>query len=270
MGESRSTLVCGQIPGRERPEFAEFLHYESGDAERAARAHAPDAEEPWIKVREDFEPGPPFALSALESDSALRSRLRGRILDVGAGTCWLAAWASRFEDVEQVLAVDLSESFLSTVGERVYRKMGGVPGKLGLVASDFSEMPLDDEVADAAFLCAALHHSLAPIRTLFEVKRCLKAGGTLFVIEGPASMIGIRRAREAALQISGEVSEVAYSRGELEYLFRIAGFLVVDRKPSGPLSPRWARRLLRLVLRKLDLEHVVLNPPTYLYTLEKG
>lgn len=257
------------LPGY--PEYREFLQYESGKAEEDAQNIAGNAPEPWVEVRRRFEPAADRALAMLLEQPESRQRIRGAVMDLGAGTCWLSAEVSKVEGVQEVFCVDLSPRFLEETGTRVMRHLGAELDKVTLVASDFSRLPLPDQSLDCVFLFAAIHHSLAPLRTLYEARRCLRPGGTLFVLEGPPGLLHLRRARVNALaetRRSG-CTEFTYSRGELEYLFAHGGFAQIARwnVPSPSRSP--LRTATRSALRALQLEHIVLSGASYVWTLER-
>ena len=45
--------------------------------------------------------------------------MRGTVIDFGAGTCWVTARLSRLAPVDEVVALDLSERFMTWVGARI-------------------------------------------------------------------------------------------------------------------------------------------------------
>jgi SAM-dependent methyltransferase len=245
------------------------LKYESGDAERDAAAVPGPHSEPWLNVLAANEPGSPVALRQAVEHPVLGPRIRGRVIVLGAGTCWATAELSRLERVEQVTAVDLSAGFLRRVGSRMVSRLGE-PAKVRLVASSFEAVPLPPSSFDVAFLIAALHHSLAPIKLLLEARRLLLPGGLLIVVESPATLLGIRRRRRHGLALSRETgaTEIAYTRGEIDYLLAHAGFARRRWLPAGPLSPHPIKRLLRWSLRQSGLEPL-LGSVSYLIAAER-
>ena len=50
--------------------------------------------------------------------------------------------------------------------------------------ADILDMPFDDDSFDHVFICFVLEHLDSPTRALVEMKRVLKAGGTITAIEG--------------------------------------------------------------------------------------
>jgi SAM-dependent methyltransferase len=142
------------------------------------------------------------------------------VIDLAAGTCWATARISKVPEVNEVVALDMSERFLTTVADRIITELAGNREKIRFAVSSFNDIPLESDYFDCAFMIAAIHHSVTPLRTLTEVLRVLKPNGSLLVIEAPSSVIGIRKARQKGHQITTEsgATEIAYTRGELEYM----------------------------------------------------
>jgi SAM-dependent methyltransferase len=262
-------VIRGRIPNPWEKEYRELQHYESGQAESDAQSRSTGAAEPWEEVIRQSEPSAFPAVARLMADPSLTARIKGTVIDVGAGTCFFSAELSKRADVERVYAVDLSEKFLTTVGARVLRHFGARLEKIQFVASDFNDIPLPAATVDAAFLFASIHHSLAPIKTLQEVARLVKPGGTIFILENPKSVMGIRKAREVALALSDDVSEVTYTRGELEYLIATANVGRCETIRFDVLSRPGPRRWIRAAVRLVGLEDVILNPPNYLFVITR-
>lgn len=261
-------IIRGRRPVVHEKEYREWSKYESGSADIDAAQVPGPFPEPWLNVVRAFEPASMPAFDRLLSSADLRRRIRGTVLDIGAGSCWLTAKVSLLPDVDRVFSVDLSEGFLCGAGLRVLRHLGAEMSKVTFVASDFNELPLESGLADCAFLFATLHHSLAPIRTLREVGRCVRTGGVMFILENPASVRKIRQARRTALGLSADVTEIAYTLGELEYLIDVAAIGKASRFTYDILSSAKKMPLRRLV-RRFGLENVLLDPPTYLWAIEK-
>ncbi len=250
-------------------EFQEQAHYASGRADAAAAEMAGDAPEPWLKVIETHEPSAFPSITKLLNDPALRPRIRGAVIDVGAGTCILSAQLSQLPEVSQVFALDLSEEFLTTTSLRILRHAKADESKMTFVASDFNAIPLPTASIDAAFIFAAIHHSLSPIKTLQEVGRLVKPGGTIFILENPSSVLTIRERRRNALAISEETTEIAYTLDELRYVIDNANIGTCDVRVWDVMSRPGPRRWLRAIARWAGLEHVLLAPPNYMFVITR-
>jgi len=255
-GTAGLEVEIGTIPTPRDPEYPEFLQYEDGSADRAAAALPGPHAEPWLNVIAAYEPGNQPQLEQLLAHPRLGPRVRGRVLDLAAGSCWATARLSRVPAVSEVTAVDLAPAFLRTTGNRMLAACGAERAKIRLVASSFERVPRPDASYDAVFLIAAIHHALAPIRVLLEANRLLEPTGTLFLIEQPELPWRLRAGRRRAIEISRATgtTEIIYTRGQLEYLLRCGGFVVDEVLPSEGLSPRWPQRWARKTLRALGLE----------------
>lgn len=254
-------VEIGTVPTPRDPEYPEYLQYEDGSADRAAAGVPGPHAEPWLNVIAAYEPGSMPQLEQLLAHPRLGSRVRGRVLDLGAGTCWATARLSRVAAVEEVTAVDLSPSFLAGTGNRMLEVCGADRAKVRLLASTFERVPRPDASFDTMFLIAAIHHALAPIRVLREAFRMLKPAGTLFVLESPALPWQIQARRRQAVSISRATgtTEIAYTKNELLYLLRCGGFSIDDVVPGESLSSRLPQRLARRALRALGLESRLMN-----------
>ncbi|HEV3459570.1 MAG TPA: class I SAM-dependent methyltransferase [Thermoanaerobaculia bacterium] len=268
--ETTHPVIHGRRPQQHEKEHSERTLYDSGQAELDAAQVAGPSSEPWLNVLAAHEPASMEILDWILSRDDLRQKVRGDVLDAGAGTCWLTARVSLLPQVERVFALDLSERFLTTVGTRVMTVLGGDLSKVTFVESDFNAIPLATGSLDCAFLFGAIHHSLSPIKTLQEIGRCLKPGGLLLMLENPASPLRIGMLRERALAASGQVTEICYTRAEIEYLIANARIGKCQVLP-GPLRRSFGfKALVRRSLRRLHLEHVLLNPPNYLFLIERS
>ena len=249
-------VEIGTVPSSRDLEYPEYLQYEDGTADRAAAKVAGPHAEPWQNVIAAYEPGSAPQLEQLLAHPRLGPRVRGKVLDLGAGTCWATARLSRVPAVEEVTAVDLAPSFLAGTGNRMLEICGADRSKVRLLASTFERIPRPDASFDTMFLIAAIHHALAPIRVLREAFRMLKPTGTLFVLETPALPREIEARRRQGIEISRATgtTEIAYTRAELEYLLRCGGFVIDEAVASDGLSPRRAQRWVRRALRALRLE----------------
>ena len=234
----------------DEPEYREMMRYESGLADREAKEGSGRHDEAWLNVLEDREPGVPPALDHALNTPALARLIHGRVIDLGAGTCWVTAKLSKLDRIDQVVALDMSERFLTDVGPRIIRHYGGVAAKIAFAIGSFNHVPFPDASFDCAWLVASIHHSLSPVKTLLEARRVLRPDGTLFVIEGPSSVLQIRgrRLHSIAMTHLTGCTELNYTKGELEYMIRHAGF-EPQAHPVAGNTRGVGRKLLRAGLR---------------------
>ena len=119
-----------------------------------------------------------------------------RILDLGAGSGWLAnRLALRGHSV---LAIDLLDDPLDGLGAT--RHYGHA---FGALMAEFDHLPVPGGQADLVVFNASLHYSTDYARTLGEALRVLHGAGTLVILDSPmyidptsgARMVQERRAR---------------------------------------------------------------------------
>ncbi|MBV8202650.1 MAG: hypothetical protein JOZ15_18700, partial [Acidobacteria bacterium] len=82
-------MIHGRRPQPHEKEHVERTLYDSGQAELDAAAVAGSHSEPWLNVLAAHEPGAMPTLDWILSRADLREKIRGNVLDAGAGTCWL-------------------------------------------------------------------------------------------------------------------------------------------------------------------------------------
>jgi SAM-dependent methyltransferase len=258
-------VIGGALPRRHERSYVEYEHYEFGGADAFASEWDGDQKTAWRKLREKLEPFSEAVLGELLADPELRARVQGTVADIAAGSCWLAGKVSRLPSVDRVYAQDLSRSFLERVGTQVYSDQGGDLSKLTLVCSDFNQMPVETGTLDAAFMFAALHHSLSPIPTLREVLRCLKPGGTLFIHESPVAQLGLERDRRWSETVHN-ACEIPTTFNDIRYFLNMAGAVNTSWRTLD-FSRNALRRAIRHMLRISRTENW-LRPPAYLFVCE--
>jgi len=269
MPEPAIPVIRGTLPKERDREYREMMNYESGKAEEDARAVPGPHAEAWLNVTDAFEPASRPAFDTMLRMDSIAPRIRGRVLDLAAGSCWLTAELSKLDAVEEATALDMSERFLTTAGARVIDALGGRREKIRFAASTFNETPFGDDYFDCVFMFACLHHSLAPIKTLMEAKRILKPGGALLVFEHPPALLSIRKKRREAISMStGNPTEIVYTKGEFEYLLKQAGFDSPLCIPLDVLTVNPLKKCLRKLLRLLSIESVFL-PTLYIIDATK-
>jgi len=106
------------------------------------------------------------------------TRERLKILDLGAGNCWLS---NRLTELHhQPVAVDIFSD--QRDGLRAARHY---PGKIPVVEADFDRLPFDDSHFDLIVFNASFHYSSDYARTLAEARRCLRPEGQVVILDSP-------------------------------------------------------------------------------------
>jgi SAM-dependent methyltransferase len=100
------------------------------------------------------------------------------VLDLGAGNCWLSHRLSLRG--HRPVAVDIfTDERDGLQAARHY------PKAFPAVESDFDDLPLSSEGFDLAIFNASFHYSVNYIKTLSEVRRCLRPSGVFAILDSP-------------------------------------------------------------------------------------
>ncbi len=156
------------------------------------------------------------------------------VADVGAGTgLFSMLFADAVGPEGKVLAVDIAEPFLATIRERARReKHTNVETILG---TD-KDTHLPPAAVDVVFVCDTYHHFEYPQETLASLRRALRPGGLLVVVDferlpGKSSdwvMTHVRAGKEIVLQ---EIAAAGFERLD-EAKFLTENYLVRFRNPD--------------------------------------
>lgn len=104
------------------------------------------------------------------------------VLDMGCGGGWLSAMLSRFDSVRTIYALDSSQHFLRNLLPQVMTLMEGRQDKLLTIEGLFQPLLFEDACLDVVVASSALHHAENLESVLKEVRRTLKPGGRLIVL----------------------------------------------------------------------------------------
>jgi ubiquinone/menaquinone biosynthesis C-methylase UbiE len=111
-----------------------------------------------------------------ERRRSLVAELEGDVLEVGAGT---GRNLPHYERASRVVAVEPDASMARELERR--RRAAGVP--VGLVRASAEALPFPDESFDAAVVTFVLCSVPDPERALTEIRRVLRRGGPLVLLE---------------------------------------------------------------------------------------
>ncbi|HKS96359.1 MAG TPA: methyltransferase domain-containing protein [Terriglobia bacterium] len=119
-------------------------------------------------------------LSALLHEGIAYARGR-QVLEAGCGTGAQTVHLASSSPKAEIVSIDFSEKSIRQARRRV--DAAGCDNVRFNVA-DLYGLPFEEESFDDAFLCFVLEHLTEPERALAELKRVLRPGGTITVIEG--------------------------------------------------------------------------------------
>lgn len=104
-----------------------------------------------------------------------------KVLEAGCGIGAQTVILSRNSPQAQITSIDISEESLNKAKERAAKE--GVKNVELRVESIF-HLPFEDESFDHIFVCFVLEHLNEPVKALANLRRVLRKGGTITVIEG--------------------------------------------------------------------------------------
>ncbi|WP_116998268.1 class I SAM-dependent methyltransferase [Desertimonas flava] len=122
----------------------------------------------------------------LESWGAGRAQV---IADLGCGSGALLARLGDLNAGARLIGVDHDAALLSVAGDRC--ACPGLAGRVELVQSELASLPLADGSVDLAVLRFVVQHLPDPVPVLAGVRRLLRPGGRVVVIDVDAELWGI-------------------------------------------------------------------------------
>jgi SAM-dependent methyltransferase len=105
-----------------------------------------------------------------------------RVLEVGCGVGAQTVHLVKASPGARVVAVDVSEESLARARARVASLTPAV--NVEWLHADLFDLPFADDAFDHLFVCFVLEHVPDPHRALIALRRVLRPGGTITVIEG--------------------------------------------------------------------------------------
>ena len=111
----------------------------------------------------------------------LRSLDPGSVLDVATGTADMAILASKLLNAKQIVGIDISEGMLE-IGKKKIEKLG-LQHRIELLKGDSETILFDDNTFEAVTVAFGVRNFQNLELGLSEIKRVLKPGGKLIVLE---------------------------------------------------------------------------------------
>jgi len=106
------------------------------------------------------------------------------VLEAGCGTGAQTGIITTQNPECRFHSIDISQASLDVAKERIRKEASTSEGQVTFKQADIYNLPYEDGAFDHVFLCFVLEHLPDPVKALNELKRVLKAKGTIMVIEG--------------------------------------------------------------------------------------
>ena len=213
-----------------------------------------DADE--LRFREQIEPArdDPEDVAAWIERKELRRKLRyalqqagvapaGTVVELGAGSCWLAAELALSPEVERVVAIEFSRYRLERLAPTALAYLGAPAEKVERVLADFYNHGLAAGCADMVFTDAAFHHAADPVRFARVAFDLLRPGGTFVAFREPTLSLLRRRRDHGVEDDHGSFEHEYFAREYLDHL-RSAGFDASRAPAAGGFRTPLQRALL--------------------------
>ncbi len=153
--------------------------------------------------------------------------IHGKGLEIGSGSSAFGITASRRLAVESIVCSDIEPERLSEAKDFFLPRLQGESAKITFLVADFHKLPFKNHVFDFILADAALHHSTSPNILLSELKRVLKAQGTIIAVREPIApkLPGLKQWRKMTFgwrqRYKGDIENI-YTQEEWRELFHDA------------------------------------------------
>lgn len=172
------------------------------------------------------------------------------VLDLGTGPgMFLRALIERYPEV-RAYGVECAPYMLDAVES--------LPEKAKVITADLHDphLPLEDSSVDAAVASVVVHEMHQPVKTLFEIHRCLKPGGVFYILDWVRAPLEVYLQNSDVDVFDKDASAEAledlfvhfiehnrFSQADLEFLLHNTGFEIMESMPL--LEGRQARILAK-------------------------
>jgi ubiquinone/menaquinone biosynthesis C-methylase UbiE len=193
------------------------------------RRHVQLNEQKWDKWAKSFDEKGRIHDYLREAQNGLVSLLDINpymsFLDVGCGTGWaLGEIAKSLHGRGQFYGVDLSTKMIAKAKENFKNQ-----ANFHFMKANAELIPLNNEFFDLIICTNSFHHYLNPVKVLKEMKRLLKSGGKIYILDPTADWRLLKFADKLIKLMEPEHVKL-YSTKEFQSLFASSGLKYVDTK----------------------------------------
>jgi ubiquinone/menaquinone biosynthesis C-methylase UbiE len=207
--------------------------------------------------------------------------IKGKILELGAGSCWLSSELSKKESVDEIYSLDMSYTLLTEVAPKVMEFLQADTKKITRVVGDFNKLEFAESVFDFVMFDSALHHiPLDTFTSVFkEIDRVLKPDGKIIAIREPflCKIPIIKQAQHIAFGVSERkfgVTENAFSYKEWACLFNQVGFdceFIPCKDGFSVGSTMNIKNIVKKLINYTPIRHLSMSyRPSYIIVLKKN
>ena len=158
-----------------------------------------------------------------------------RVLEAGCGVGAQTITLARNSPYAHIISIDISESSVAEANKRV--EEAGL-ANVRLQQDDIFNLTFGPESFDHIFVCFVLEHLAQPLAALHSLKKFLKIGGTITVIEGDHGSTyffpdnaAAHRAIQCQIALQKQAGGNAKIGRELYPLLSAAGFSAINVSP---------------------------------------
>ena len=209
--------------------------------EKTAPEHLSVNEKKWDSWAETYDNKRFNFFRHFQKRAVLMAQLKNgqRFLDIGCGTGWAVCYAaSTMSGNGEFYGIDMAPKMI----EKARENSGGLKN-VRFQKALVEELPFESDFIDNAICTNSFHHYLDPVKALTEIRRVLKPGGRVYILDATTDNIIIKLADKRMKSRQPEHVKL-YSTAEFRELFPKAGLKYVKSIPVWPLKVHIGEKVL--------------------------
>jgi len=120
-----------------------------------------------------------------------------KVLEAGCGVGAQTVILAKNSPDAEIVSIDISQDSITQASDSIAKEK---VMNVHFLQADILTLPFEDESFDHVFLCFVLEHLKEPVRALMDLRKVLKTGGSLTVIEGDHGSCYFHPETDEALQ----------------------------------------------------------------------